>query len=157
MKSVALLLPGGIFLLARVMARTKAKASGSKASKGAKSGKPKAPPAPPWWHPMTDLMEHNVSLWNVEGKGACGYLAFAFGKLQGHPLIQIPVVERDYWGKADVVPAAGQMLAPSSTWRIFEAFVRDAISAMASVVLRNAPHGLDVEPATLKGYLMWGS
>ena len=47
------------------------------------------------------------------------------------------MVERDLWGKEDLVPGHG--LAPSSTWRIYEAFVRDAISAMASQVLRTAP------------------
>ena len=98
-------------MLARVMARTKEMARDRKAPKGGKPGKSKARPAPPWWHPMTDLMEQEVSLWDVEGKGACGYLAFAFGKLQGHPLIQIPVVERDYWGKADIIP--GQVLTPT--------------------------------------------
>ena len=81
MKSVALLLPGGIFLLAR-MARTKAKARAGLATKRTIAGKSKAPPAPPWWVPMNALMDMSVSLWNVEARGACGILSYAFGKLQ---------------------------------------------------------------------------
>ena len=136
------------------MARTKEKARAGMATKRTIAGKAKAPPAPPWWGPMGELMDIPVCLWNVEARGACGILSYAFGKLQHHPLIEIPVVERDVGGKADL--AAGIVLTPSAPWRIYEAFVRDAVSAMASQALRTAPHGPDAPMWSLKEYLLWG-
>ena len=72
MKSVALLLlRGGFFLPARVMARTKAKEAAKRASKSAKAAKSKGPSGPPWADAMSTTLERDVSLWNVDGKGAC--------------------------------------------------------------------------------------
>ena len=90
-------------------------------------------------------MERDVGLFNVDAKGACGYLAYALGKLQDLEELHIPVAQRDPWGKEDLLP--GQVLNPSSSWRVFESYVRDAISAMASQLLRTAPHGREVEVA----------
>ena len=57
MKSVALLLlRGGFFLPARVMARTKLKERGKKENKGAKAAKSKPPPGPPWVDAMSSAL-----------------------------------------------------------------------------------------------------